>query len=361
MPQPADYRYDEFLAVSNSRLIQAESLLVPSSSPYYVALAEVPESGSLLVRTNGTSTTISAQYDAYVYQGAPTTNYGSGAYLAAGRDDAGAGSSYIFHTFIQFDLTTIGAGNSLVKLRLYCEATNALPTFFVNRVTSTWSEGGVTYNTQPTWNSVAEASVAITQAGKWYEWDVTALVNAWKAGTYTNYGFILRTNDIDTGTVCNWTTRTGGGANTPQLVAVSAGNTLTAIPQSQAPTSSQYAVAYDTGRLRFHSSKAGSTLQADYLGTGSILSQADVPQYAGTTGGTSSAYTVTSINTAVPPFAGQALYVKFHTGNSASCTINVNGNGAKNLWANGAAIGGSVIAANKLCLLVYDGTQWHLL
>jgi phosphodiesterase/alkaline phosphatase D-like protein len=54
-------------------------------------------------------------------------------------------------------------------------------------VTSSWTEGGVTWNNPPTANGTAEATTAVGSTG-WKSWTITDLVADWHDGTVTNYG-----------------------------------------------------------------------------------------------------------------------------------------------------------------------------
>ena len=62
--------------------------------------------------------------------------------------------------------------------------------------------------------------------------------------------------------------------------------------------------------------------------------------------------------------AGLAVYVNFINANTASTpTLNIANLGAKNIFYNGAQIttGDEKSLLKGVCLLVYDGTQWHLI
>lgn len=69
-------------------------------------------------------------------------------------------------------------------------------TYEVARVTSTWSEGGVTWNTKPT-SVVSDTTLTGDSSAKWLTWDVTSDVQGVVGGTYGNHGWSLR----DTGSI----------------------------------------------------------------------------------------------------------------------------------------------------------------
>lgn len=80
-----------------------------------------------------------------------------------------------------------------------------------------------------------------------------------------------------------------------------------------------------------------------------------------TTGGTSTAYTVTT-NQGVgsPPTTGQLVAFTPHTTNGASPTLNIDGTGAKPIHGNGVVIGAGVLISGTPYTVMYDGTNWEL-
>jgi len=126
-------------------------------------------------------------------------------------------------SLVQFDLSGIPAGATInsATLELYA---SAVPTtgllLDVHRITGTWTETGVTWTSQPGYNTTAEASQAGGTTVGWKTWNVLPTVQAWHAGTYPNYGFIVRSN-LETGTPAysySFATRENGtAANRPIL------------------------------------------------------------------------------------------------------------------------------------------------
>lgn len=124
--------------------------------------------------------------DAYVYSANPTGNYGSDAELIVQPGD-------VYYSLVKFDLSSLAASTiSAATLKLNVGgASGSGGNATVQRVTSNWAEGTVTWATGPTVDGVTWATSAIGAAGSWTEFNVLTLVQAWVAGTYTNHGFYM--------------------------------------------------------------------------------------------------------------------------------------------------------------------------
>lgn len=93
---------------------------------------------------------------------------------------------------VEFDLSAY-AGSTVTdaKFGLWHLFNGSLGTTYnVFRVTSAWDENTVTFNSAPTIDALAVATLTIGDAlsDVYREWDLTALVNGWLAGTYANFG-----------------------------------------------------------------------------------------------------------------------------------------------------------------------------
>lgn len=83
------------------------------------------------------------------------------------------------------------------------------------------------------------------------------------------------------------------------------------------------------------------------------------PAYAASVGGTGDAITVT---TGLPPTslaAGQRLSFVVGAANTGAVTIDRDGLGAKNFYANNAAMSANELLVGDLVTAIYDGTRWH--
>jgi len=109
------------------------------------------------------------------------------------------------HALVQFDLSSLPAGSTItgatLRLNAFRENGGANWNIDVHRVTEAWTEMGSNWN-QPngtlpwsgggggSYDPAVEASLPGDAIG-WFEWDVTALVQAWYGGTHPNHGVIL--------------------------------------------------------------------------------------------------------------------------------------------------------------------------
>lgn len=359
-----NYRYDEFRDILQPVLIQ-ETIKVPATAPYYVPLMELPLEAvpsSVLVRDSSATSTVNPDQDCSVIQ--QTGLNDDGANVLVGRTSVSSGG-WLYRTFMRFNIAALPSSPSKVLLRLYMAGlTGDSPTQTVGiyQVTSSWTETGPTWASQPTFNTTPYGAIAIAPptdgkfgAGEgysgWVECDITALYNAWKAGT--NNGLMLRA-DESVYSYCAFNGSEAGVA--PQLVVISSGALYTQVGQTVTPGTKEFACAYTTGRLRFAAAAAGLTLNVDYQGLGSPVDAVDV-WLRGTTAGSSTAFTFTTANL-VALNDRLALLVYFHTNSGASPTLNVNTLGAKSLYrqSNGAQITtGGVLVTGEPYPVIYDG------
>src|SRR5687767_12267866 len=117
----------------------------------------------------------------------PTANWGSHPQLVINW-----GSPFRSIGLLEFDLTAFDAGTTInsAELSLFHEAnTQIAATYSLFRVTSPWTESTVTFNTAPTFDPVAVASLTFSgAAGTYRMWDVTAVMQGWVSGLFPNYG-----------------------------------------------------------------------------------------------------------------------------------------------------------------------------
>ncbi|HEY4691574.1 MAG TPA: DNRLRE domain-containing protein [Anaerolineae bacterium] len=156
--------------------------------------------------------------DAVILQGYPATNFGSTGDMWAGYDDYLNPDGMIVRSLIKFDTSAIPNGSTInsAVLQVYMIASWDYPsrsrTITAYRISSNWAESTVTWNTQP---GIAEAygsAAIVSGAFGWYSFDVTNLVRAWKNGTYSDYGVMLRGPE-QSGSDSSWrsfSTREGG-------------------------------------------------------------------------------------------------------------------------------------------------------
>jgi hypothetical protein len=150
--------------------------------------------------TFATTTTLYSIADAPIDESQPSNNYGSDTGMMF--RSAGNSGGWEVSPMVQFDLSSIPSGATIVSathnLYYYSWGDNdpAGRTYRCYRITSTWDESTVTWNTQPSWSATQTSQTTCpSSALTWISWDVTSDVQDFVDGTTTNYGWIVR--DLD--------------------------------------------------------------------------------------------------------------------------------------------------------------------
>jgi hypothetical protein len=140
--------------------------------------------------------------DTYIRSSGPSTNYGADNVLKIATGNTVA--------LVQFDLSSIPANSSIrsAQFSLY-HSTGSTDKVSSFRVTTPWTEGTSAAGSGATWNTYdgntswataggggdydTSSANAITLPGnsQWANWDLTAQITAWNAGTQPNYGIVL--------------------------------------------------------------------------------------------------------------------------------------------------------------------------
>jgi parallel beta-helix repeat protein len=124
-----------------------------------------------------------ATADAWVDQSSPSSNKGADTILKV-RSQGPSGN---FRSLVRFALPSVPAGCVVesATLRMFASASTAGRSLEARRLTSTWSEGAVTWNNQPQ----AEPVAATTSGPGYRSWVVTSAVKGMLEGTVANHGF----------------------------------------------------------------------------------------------------------------------------------------------------------------------------
>lgn len=149
-------------------------------------------------------------YDTYVSSRYPTTNYYLNNWIRTGRDD----DYYIRRTYIRFDLPSGISSNSItsayINLKYYSGSTPSVKAY---RATGSWSSSALTWDNKPSYTTTNASSNSTLYSDNWYRLYVTSIVKSWQAGTYSNYGFVLKdTTEVGTS---QWTTFYSSDAASP--------------------------------------------------------------------------------------------------------------------------------------------------
>ena len=167
------------------------------------------------------SAVVSAGTDAWVSQNFPTRNYGADKYLAIRSTAAGPGPSgggvglMYFRSPVPAGATVTSA---VIEIRTYGASPNATQTLALRRITESWTESRVTFNTYPAYVSGPSGTLSVapnTPSGTWLSFDVTNAFQAFANGT-KNYGF-----RIDTSTTAGVTRLRGFQADYKPVLRVS--------------------------------------------------------------------------------------------------------------------------------------------
>ena len=114
--------------------------------------------------------------DSTISSGNPTTNSGTSTTLFM---QSGSGSFGNERDWLKFDLSVIPAGLTITsaQLQLFCwtAAATSLPVAVSGGDTDSWTETGITWNTQPTFGSTLNTQTLASSATNiTYSWDVTS-------------------------------------------------------------------------------------------------------------------------------------------------------------------------------------------
>jgi hypothetical protein len=142
--------------------------------------------------------------DAFIVNTTGTTNYGTNPNFAAIAWTSGG--AFLTRGLLAFNLTSIPTNAVITdaKLSLYCNTTSdhtqlhsslsGSNSSYLQKITSSWSEAGVTWNNQPTTTSTGQITLAqsTTSTENYLNIDIDALVQDWVSNPSSNYGVLLR-------------------------------------------------------------------------------------------------------------------------------------------------------------------------
>jgi YD repeat-containing protein len=138
-----------------------------------------------------TSIDINSIKDAYVSSALPNTNYYQSNLLKTGYGS----SSAVDRTFIKFtNLPQIKSSEMITDacLEVVCCSTQGSHVN-VHEVLSDWDSTTITWNNQPTYNSIIEDYRQVLAGNTAYYWDITNVVKKWYSGSGNN-GLLLKAN-----------------------------------------------------------------------------------------------------------------------------------------------------------------------
>jgi hypothetical protein len=129
------------------------------------------------------------------------------------------------------NISKVALSIDLEKICFISSLSGATRTITAYRVSSPWTENGVTWNNAPsTQESHGSVNITLTTSqdvfGR-YEIDITSLVRTWLDGSKPNYGLMLRSNSESAGSPAGFTfdTRDGDGDAPYLTITFNAGDT----------------------------------------------------------------------------------------------------------------------------------------
>jgi len=119
-------------------------------------------------------------------------------YVFVGKDDDQDNYS-VNRAYIAFDMSSAkGLNINRVFLELYgtmrSDSGDRVGNIEVRRVSSGWTEGGLEWNNQPSFESFAQDAINIDSGYKWRRWDVSSAAISWISG-FANNGLVLISSD----------------------------------------------------------------------------------------------------------------------------------------------------------------------
>jgi hypothetical protein len=164
------------------------------------------------VQCNTTTTTYSANADAWINQGSTSENKGSDSSLKVMSKSGSA-----LRSLVRFGLPTQMPESCVVQsatLRLYAGSARNGRTLQAWRLNAPWTEMGVTWGTQPATTGTA---VTTSSGSGWRQWTVTAQVQA-MFDVGANNGFLIRDANENQDHEQQFNSREKAPDNPPQLV-----------------------------------------------------------------------------------------------------------------------------------------------
>lgn len=156
------------------------------------------------------STTLTPVADTDVYEGSPSSNYGTDTELWVRPSSTGT----LNHSFVRFVLPSLANGCEFTAatLRLRTTVLSSGRTIAITRVATAWDEATVTWTTHP---GQTGTPVTAPAASGWVSWDVLSHVLIMETGP--DHGFLVRdANELSGSGINRYSSREG--AAPPELI-----------------------------------------------------------------------------------------------------------------------------------------------
>jgi hypothetical protein len=206
----------------------------------------------------GSQATVSANADAWIDRGSPTSNKGTDSILKV----MSKSPSNDVRGLVRFQMPTVPNGCAVesATLRLHAGSYRDGRTLQALRVTASWSEAGVTWDNQPA--TTGAAATAASGSG-YREWDVKTQVAA-MYGTNAPHGFLIRDAAEGQDAEQQFHSREKG-SEPPQLV-VRFGPPDTTAPETTIDSGPDATTQSTSARLTFSSDDSEATFECSLDG-----------------------------------------------------------------------------------------------
>ncbi len=181
--------------------------------------------------------TLSTDQDSWMKEDSPSENHGSDSELST-KGTSGDEMRAIY----RFDLSSVPANATVSSATLSLwvsgkdDSGNALD---VHRVTANWTENGVRWvNTAGDFDSTVTASFTAPNDDEFTDSDITALVQSWLCGDYSNHGIVIHSNSTEEAkfTSEEWST----SSERPKLTVVTSSDT-----GGCSPAANHFSISHD--------------------------------------------------------------------------------------------------------------------
>ena len=152
------------------------------------AAAAAPITGSW--KAAGSAASLTASADGFVWDGAPTTSYGTAKSLNVKTK---AGSKLNRDAYFKFDTASLSGTLGTARLRFYAALSNAgsVATSVFSVGDTSWTEAGLTWGHRPGLGSRLGGVTVRSTSYAWFEVDVTSYVKAQRAAGRRSVSFAL--------------------------------------------------------------------------------------------------------------------------------------------------------------------------
>lgn len=212
------------LSDTTYRLNYSAPMVLTTSAQIIISGEVSPASDETQTRNAGATIPTNVHWDAGVYSGNPSVNYGTSDRYLVGVD----GTLGTCRAYVRFDLSAL---NGISYYRILSanyrirELTGYHAQFQAEAymVTGSWSENGITWTNKPAYNNEKLTTVNVDWQGDhtgdypgYYDFYITQAVMAWKQGI-PNYGIMLKSR-VESSVSCRaFSSRQGNSTYLPRL------------------------------------------------------------------------------------------------------------------------------------------------